>query len=360
MADAMTMNMRPTMQMYQTETIINWKTERVNNQMVLTQVVLAEPKVEAIDEFSSKKEVQYRVLDLHQGRYRVRIMQRKNDVDVTLQEFYPLMNNAPLSYIPFVMIAPDDVSEKVEEPPLIDLVDMNLSHYRSNADLEHGAHFSALPTAVISGYKPGDGEKLYIGSTQAWVFPDPTATAQFLEFTGQGLGAIEKLMDRKEGQMAILGARMLEPQKKSVETAESETIHRKGEESMLSAASQAISLGIERALGWFTEWAGHPTEELTFELNRDFYPVPMDPAQLSALISAWQMGAISDQTLFDNLQQGEVIAQGKTLEDEQEEIRNSVMTAPTGAVDPDTGEPIVGLGAGPGPKDRGKPEPKDE
>lgn len=122
--------------------------------------------------------------------------------------------------------------------------------------------------------------------------------------------------------MAILGARMLEPQKKGVETAEAASIHRKGEESMLSSVAQAISLAVEKALKWFAEWAGANPEEVEFDLNRDFYPVPMTPEELTALIAAWQAGAISDQTLFDNLQQGEIIDNDTTLEDEQARIAN--------------------------------------
>jgi hypothetical protein len=117
--------------------------------------------------------------------------------------------------------------------------------------------------------------------------------------------------------MAILGARMLEPQKKGVETAESMSIHRKGEESMLAAAAQAISLGVLRALKWFVEWAGDDAGSVNFELNKDFYPRPMTPEMLSALVTSWQAGAFSDQTLFENLQTGDVISADVTLEQEQ-------------------------------------------
>jgi len=319
-ADAQKMNLRPTMQLYETENIINWKTERVNNQTVLTLVVLTEVKQVPEDEFKVKEETQYRVLDLVNQVYRVRLFKIENEREILLSETFPKMGGAPLSFIPFVFIGVDDVSEHVDEPPLIDLVDVNLSHYRTNADLEHGAHFTGLPTAVVAGYKPENpNDKLYIGSQAAWVFPSADAHASFLEFSGQGLDALQKLLDRKESQMAILGARMLEPQKRAVEAADTESMHRKGEESMLAAVAQTISIGATRALEWFTLWAGAAGEP-SVELNRDFFPVPMTPAELGALVSAWQQGAISDQTLFENLQQGEVISKDKTLEEEQAQI----------------------------------------
>ena len=39
----------------------------------------------------------------------------------------------------------------------------------------------------------------------------------------------------------------------------------------------------------------------------------------------WQSGAISDETLFDNLKAGEIIAGDRTFEDEVERIQNSTI-----------------------------------
>jgi hypothetical protein len=49
-------------------------------------------------------------------------------------------------------------------------------------------------------------------------------------------------------------------------------------------------------------------------------PPEMTPQELTALVSAWQAGAISMQVLFSQLQKSEVIASDVTLEEEQERI----------------------------------------
>ena len=139
--------------------------------------------------------------------------------------------------------------------------------------------------------------------------------------------------------MAVLGARMLEPQKKAPEAADSGSIRRKGEESMLSAAAQAISLGVTIALRWFTEWGGGDPAKVEFELNRDFYPAPMTAQMLTALVSSWQQGAYSDQVLFENLQQGEIISRETTLEEEQQRRADRPPPAPAGARLPGEREP---------------------
>lgn len=320
-ADAAKLNLRPKMVTYCAQSIINWRVSQVNNKSALSLVVLEEDEVLPVDEFSSKCEKRWRVLDIDSGVYRVRIFMRVDDKDVLLDTWFPTMNGKTLDFIPFQFIGTDDVTPDIDIPPLVDLVDLNISHYQSTADLEHGAHFTGLPTAWIAGYKPEkEGDKMYIGSSSAWVFADKDAKVGYLEFTGAGLESLEKRLAIKETQMAVVGARMLEPQKRAVETSETESIHRKGEESMLSSVSQSISLGVTTALKWLTEWAGADPSAVELELNRDFFPVGLTPQQIAALVSAWQQGAISDQTLFDNLQAGEIIDADTTFEEEQARI----------------------------------------
>lgn len=330
-ADAIAGNFRPSMKMYVATSIINWKTKTINNTTMLSMVVLKEIKDVPKDEFEDEEKDQYRVLDLFDSGmgfvYRVRIMEvRINpetglEEDVLISTAFPRINGLALKYIPFQFMGVDDVNWCVDEPPLIDLVDMNLSHYRSTADYEHGCHFTGLPTPVVSGYQndPANPTKFYIGSMSAWVFPNAQAKATYLEFTGQGLSALKENIDGKSSYMAVLGARMLEPQIKGVEAADTAAIHRGGEQSMLASVAQSISIGIQKALQIFCDFAG-ATGVIKFELNRDFFPVPMDALTLTAIIAGWQNHAYSYETMFENLKKGEIIPVDRIADDEQAAI----------------------------------------
>ena len=105
----------------------------------------------------------------------------------------------------------------MDKIPLADIIAVNLDHYRLNADYKHGMHFTALPTAWVSGFDKNSS--LRIGSSTAWVAETPGATAGYLEFHGQGLSTFERAMDRDEQLMAVLGTRMLESRKRVGETA---------------------------------------------------------------------------------------------------------------------------------------------
>jgi hypothetical protein len=321
-AEAAKLNLRPVMQRYTAESIINWKTAWIGNKTVLTLVVLTEDAALEGNEFEHKTEKRYRVLDLSGGAYRVRVFRidDKGEDEQVGSDIYPLMNGKPLDFIPFYFLGVDDTTPDIDLPPLIDLADANISHYRMSADHKHGLHFTGLPTGVITGYhKENENEKIPVGSSSFIVLSDPQAKAFYLEFTGQGLSAIVEELDRTEQQMAILGARLLTSEKKATETSQTAQIHRAGESSVLSSIASTISRALTQALTLFSKWAGADAE-CKVELNQEFLPPTVTPAELTALTSAWQSGAISMQVLFDSLQKAELIASDLTLEEMQAQI----------------------------------------
>ncbi len=319
--------LRPLITSYRAEAITNWRYVRIRNRWVLGMVTLKECAKVQDGEFAEKDVDQYRVLDLDEaGLYRVRLFQ-KDEKDkrewLLVDEFWPLMNSKPLDFIPFAILGTDGVDSTLDEPPLIDLIDTNLSHYRTNADYEHGCHFTGLPTLFLSGFGPdekGEMPTFYIGSQAAIVSSHPDADGKFIEFTGQGLGSLKENLDRKEQQMAVLGARMLFAEKRQVEAAETAAIHRSGENSVLSALASGISEGLEWALGVFAQWAGVSGAQVVYQLNRDYNPAMLDAQQLTALLRLVQAGEMSSQELYTLLQRGDIVDSEQDFETHQEQI----------------------------------------
>lgn len=358
-ADAITQNHRPLLKLYKAKSVINWKHKLVNNIPVLSMVVLMEIRMDPVDEFEDKEVIQYRVLDLVpiemdggvvKDVYRVRVYEVREvagkEEDVLVEgPYFPQINSQYLDEIPFRFIGIDNVDADIDEPPLVDLVDMNLSHYRSSADYEHGCHFTGLPTPVISGHTPetteaGVAEKFYIGSMTAWVFPRPDAKATFLEFKGDGLNALKENIQLKEQRMAILGARMLEVSRgNGVESANTASIHRSGEQSMLASVADAISIAVTQILKIFCRFAGADDKDVKFALNKDFFPAPMDALTITALIAAWQNSAMSYETMFENLQRGEFFKPEQTAEAERAAIKANPPPVPMAGTTPGSPSP---------------------
>jgi hypothetical protein len=296
-------NVRPFLRWYSAETIINWRTNYINGAEVLTLVVLQETVEVAQDEFVTDEVVKYRVLDLTEQGYRVRVISEDNEL---LDEVFPLQKGKPMRYIPFTILGANSASTTVQKPPMIDLVDTNLAHYRNSADYEHGLHFTGLPTPYVAGVQLPEGQTLSIGSMTAWVFPDPSAKAEYLEFKGDGLKTLQQALKDKEQRMAVLGARMLADDKRTAEAFGTLELRTAGERSVLASISRSASDAINRCLDWMAEWVGAPAGA-EFNLNTDFGAARMNPQMLSALMGAYQGDAMPLSVLFDNFQRGELI-----------------------------------------------------
>jgi len=295
---------------YTTEQITNWMDDTV----ILKETYVAH---DLNDYYSMTYEVQYRELMIDEdGKYLVRIWREVQGWSVW-NEIYPTKVGQSLDTIPFVALSGNELNLNPTQPPLMSLVDTNLSMYRTSADLEHGRHFTALPTPYVTGID-GDSE-LKIGSGSAWILPDSSSKAGYLEFTGQGLQALEKAVDEKRNIMAGLGASLLQTQKSGVESAEAVRLRQNSEASVLVGAVLSVQEGIAKALSIMAEWEG-VSGDIEVSLNTDFSDSKISAENLTALMGAWQSGAISHETFLHNMKKGEVIPDDVSVEDEKGRI----------------------------------------
>jgi hypothetical protein len=325
-------NLRPYTSVYCAESILNWKVQRVNNVLQAVLVVLQEEHHEPVDEFSYEVIPQIRLLKLDPVKGYFQQIWRKpknaNEYSQVDDDIIPLMNGKPLSYIPFFMFGPHDNDFTVQNPPLLDLVNLNLAHYRVTADYEHGCHFTGLPMLLLAGIEVKENEKIYLGSQTAVVTSNADAHGEFVEFQGQGLGALEKNLASKEAQMAAIGARMLAPEKNGVEAEGTLQMRSNGESSVLASYANLVSQQLTKVLQCIAEWAGYNVA-VSIKLNTDYMPAGMTAQELAELTRALQSGSISYETYFENLQRGEIIRAGKTVDEEKQQIEDGI-TLPAG------------------------------
>jgi hypothetical protein len=319
-AEAQTLGLRPYATIYKTESILDWRYERINNKQMLSMVKLKECKEVQVDEFEYKSVDLIRVLDLFEGRYRVRVYEKKESGYVQVgNDLFPLMNNAPIREIPFIFDSVNGLDSDIKKPLLLDLVNLNISHYRYDACYTHGLLFTGLPTPVFFGVILDDNDKINLGSTEALTFSNPDGHAEYLEFKGQGLQELREGLSKKEQQMASLGSRMLSPEKRAVESGEAAAIHRSAENAVLASLAHSASSALTRTLQWLAMWA-RASEEVSVTLNTDFMPKEMDANMFRELTNAYLTGAISYNTYFFKLKEGEVIREEVQEEEEQDRL----------------------------------------
>nr|DAT12143.1 MAG TPA: portal [Caudoviricetes sp.] len=324
--EAERLNLRAYATLYKAENIINWKTTKINGSNVTSLVVLAETYAEPTqDEFIDKIKTRYRVLDLHEGYYRQRVFsETKAGNFEAVSEIYPSANGQKLEYLPFTFFNVNDLKTSVEKPPLLDLAKINISHFRSEVDLEHGTHFTALPTPYVTGYQGESSEKLKIGSTAVWVINDPSAKVGFLEFSGAGLSTLENRIAVKEKRMSILGARLLLDEKKTAEATETLQMRKSGENAVLTNVASTISEGIVSFLKDVAFFENIASENLIYEINTDYNLAMIEPQLLAQIIAGIQSGDIPNEVLYDALLKGELMPETiQSYEDYQAKLEQA-------------------------------------
>ena len=312
LADIQAAGIRPYMRMYKAEDIWDWDTEIIAGRERLSYVKIYEHSSERNAKRERVVVERVRELILEQGTYTQIVHVRRDRGQWTVEEErVPAAFNG---FIPFWFMDPVAGTPEVDTPILIDLVDTNFSHYRLNADLRHGLHFTALPTPWATGV---DIEEMTLGPDSGLVSPNEGAQFGMLEFTGSGLSSLSDEISRDEHRMAVLGARMLMSEKRAAETAEAAQIHRAGEDSILASIANSVSESASEAYRAYRA-AAQVSEDADVELNTDFLATDMDPQMLMALLQSWQLGALAFEDLVERLKAGEVLAPHRSATD----IRN--------------------------------------
>lgn len=293
---------------YTAESLINWYADPDTGKLIFA--VFEESFYKPVDNvyFNQMLAVRYRVLMINMdGNYQVDVYEfAENTKKLTLiSTAVPTNTGLPMKNIPLVVITPNGLGYDIAKPPILDMVDVNLSHYRTSADLEHGRHFTALPTPVVSGVN--SDTELRIGSNTAWVLPDKDASASYLEFKGEGLKSLEKALEEKQMQIAQFSVRLMDTSQRGSESTDAVKLRYSGEAASLISIAYAVEKGLNDIYAVLSEMEGNKDEAIVIELNKDFTKTKMTPAELRELSKALLDGTMTKDQFVYNLRQGEMI-----------------------------------------------------
>lgn len=306
-------NARPKILHYPFESIINWFYDIVDNELRLTFLVLEEC-VSVKDGFVINEEIRYRVLELIDGVYHQSLVTEGGDYIIEPQ---PVIVNGQTSIeIPFYFIQVGAENKSV----INDLVDANLNHYRFFADYAAKEHSSAFPVFYETGVQ-GDDLNVMIGPGAKWSSANTDAQFGVLQTESDG-GSMRQYLQDMEQRMAALGAEMLKPRISGAESAEAKSLDQVAQNSTTANVAVNVSEALTKAINFCSRWLGG-AEEAVYQLNTDYNPVSMSAQDLTALLAAWQSGAISYDTLYMNLQKGEIASADVSAEDELNKVGNN-------------------------------------
>ncbi len=305
--------------------LLSWRTAVIDGKTVLTQLVVKECTMVPDGQFGEKEQTRFRVFyrNLDSGVVGFALLAETDKKEVILVDegTYPTQEEIPVAEI----VTSGRASLFESTPPLLDLAYLNIAHYQQYSDYAYSMHKTSLPIIVRIGFVV-DGEtpgKVEIGPNSLIDIPNPDGDLKVVEHTGTALGSSKQALDDLKSDMATLGVAMLSSQKRAAETAEAKKIDKAGADSALAVSARGLQDGAERAMGFHARYYRLPSGG-SITINRDFGDTSLDPAMLTAFVSAVSQAGIPVRLLLELLKRGNLIAAETNIEELEAEIMANV------------------------------------
>lgn len=281
---------------FESESLINWDYDDNDN---LIMVMIREAVYRKSDKYARTLVIRQRELSLDGNGDYIQLIYEDN---VLVDTIKPKVAGKPLKEIPFVPFHSKGIGFTDEPPLLLDIANINISHYMTSADLEHGRHFTGLPTPIITG--ANSDTALHIGSNQFIVLPDKNANAKYLEFTGQGLKSLETALAEKQSMLASLSARLLDNSSKGSEATDAVKLRYLSETASLTTVVKTINVVLNMLYNIIATSLLENPNSVSIRLDTDFLGSTMTAAEMTALFNGYLGGAMDIDTLVYNLRVG--------------------------------------------------------
>jgi hypothetical protein len=344
--DAERAGLRPFVRGYKWEDILDWRVTSIRGKRTMTHLRLMEYLEEAdpANEWETKVRKQVRVLDIFEGKYRVRLYREvyantraeattgaifEPSMEPYGPEFYPKMNGQFLDYIPAVVFGPNSLDcSQLERPPLLEIVNISHSHLNDSALRQWALMWCGQPVPVLTGLQDReDNSELKLGSSQGLVLGEG-GSFELVALGRDGVGAITDTMEEKRKAMAAMGARILADEGGAQISTETARIQRAGEHSVLAGIANTVADGMTQILRWIAEWAKISAPDIAVTLNTDFTPRGLQPGELAEWLAGLQAGTIPLAVVLEHFKSRGVVDPQMTEQDWMDQIDESLIQRP--------------------------------
>ena len=223
----------------------------------------------------------------------------------------------PFNQIPFVPIYTNRTGMLTSSPPLIDIANLNITHYQRQADLIHALHIAAMPILVLEGWDDAD-DSTAVGVNYGMI-TTPGNKVYYVNADAGAFNAQHEELKELEMQMSTLGISKLLGQKYVAESADAKRIDQAQANSVLAIISMELESSLQQAFYFAARYLGIEPPKVT--LNRDFDFYRLLGQDISVIGQLRAEGGLSDQTYLEILRSGEIIPDKINLNDELAEIQ---------------------------------------
>lgn len=312
---AQAMNLRPYMVQLPITSVLGWKWENIANAPVLTQFRIME-QVAKPDrgEFSDETIEQVRALFLEEGRVVVRLYQKRDKSD---NEFIQVDEYATdMDQIQVVPVYTGRTAFMRAEPPLADIAELNLAHWRVQSDKSNCLHKALSPLLLLKGIDV-DGGAVVNSAGYAFHSNNETAALEWAEITGSGIEKGSEELRDLEKQMQWMGLQLI-MSRTGVSTATGDAIDENKSTSRLRSWADNLKDALEIALGWMADMGAISDAETSVVVHKDFSV--MGHLTFSDVRDMYNSGAISREAYVAEAMRRGILAENFDADDDAELI----------------------------------------
>lgn len=278
---------------YEAEQIINWRTEVIDGQTVLTLIVFHECSLEPDGEFGQAEVERYRVFRLDGGVavwQLYRKIERENGEDEIVLE---AEGTTTLDRIPVAICYSRKEGVLQSRPPLLDIALLNLAHYNKYSDFSTLLHLT-LPLLCRKGHDP-NSTTLALGPHTV-IDVTTEGDVWYAEPTGAGLKPQAEDLAALEERMAKLGLALLSSKgPQAQQTATEVILDNLQEQSDLATAARSCQDALELALGFHAAYLG--LDGGSVEMGSGASELTLTPEKMKLLIEAVGANVLSVETV---------------------------------------------------------------
>ncbi|WP_313188877.1 DUF4055 domain-containing protein [Pantoea sp.] len=295
--------------------LLDYDSERVNGQETFTMLRFVEVVSERDpeNEFTVREIEQVRVLN--PGRWRI-YREKPDATSGALEWQLHDEGTTSLNKITFVPVYGDRRGFMNGRPPLAELAWLNVEHWQSRSDQQTILHVARVP--VLFGKKLGDGP-ISVGAASAIMSEEDEADLRYVEHSGKAIEAGRTDIIDLEEKMRQIGAELLviKPGHRTVvQTLADNEAGTSALQRMVCDLTDAARLAMQYLAEWTGEKdGGHVT------IFSDFGATTLAEASADFLVSMYRTRALSDETLFNEIQRRGLINSELRWADELGRIR---------------------------------------
>lgn len=330
LADEIRSGRRPYWVRYRKDQAVNWRSAKLNGQLVLGQITFEEKSFEPVGQYGEQEVCRYRTFTLEEdeaGGQRVRweVKKKRRDEASGVETFETEDGPAYITgfnRIPVAVVYGRRTGFLESQPPLLDLADLNISYFQKKSDRDQSLHKCGNPIPIFPGFDE-DKPIIKAGPGMGIITPDKESKPYYMEPEGNALEESREDLKELRGEMAALGLSLLEGRPTVEKTASESVLDFSQESSELEDVCRSEQDAFELCLGFHARYLGQKSGG-SCTIGAHLKSLRLTQQMIQTLSQMAAANQLSLLTLWEMMERGDALPETFDAKTEEERLEKQL------------------------------------